>query len=179
MDAPAFGVKRNQGRVLGGQGVYIRTQGLERVRVRIIPLKEDDAPGLQVSKYPARLSIKGWMGNTNHQALTNGVLRETVIHNHTLTRRLIREKKIPQYLDNPQTNMLSARPCYRFAPDGRLGKEPPGDKPVDPNRLWRGKKIVVVDRLDPIVVRTETDGRKAIRQGRVTACGSGSSPHDP
>ena len=77
MDTPAFGVKRNQGGVLGGQGMEVRTQGPKHVRVRIIPLKEDDAPRLQVSKYPARLSIKGWMGNTNHQALTNVILRRS------------------------------------------------------------------------------------------------------
>ena len=96
MDAPAFGVKRNQGWVLGGSGrVYPHTGPgacpgpYNSAEKRMMP------PGCKVSKYPARLSIKGWMGNTNHQALTNGVLRETVIHNHTLTRRLIRGKENP------------------------------------------------------------------------------------
>ena len=68
MDTPAFGVKRNQGRALRSQGMDVRTQGPKRVRVRIIPLKEDNATGLQVGKYPARLSIKRWLGNANHQA---------------------------------------------------------------------------------------------------------------
>ena len=89
MDPPAFMVKSNQGRMLGSQGMYIRTQGLERVRVRIIPPKEDDAAGLQVGKHPTCLGIKAWMGNTNHQTLTNGVLKRLVAHNHTLARRLV------------------------------------------------------------------------------------------
>ena len=86
MDPPALGVKRNQGGVLGGQGMDIRTQSPKRVRVRIIALKEDNATGLQVSKYPARLSIKRWIGNANHQAETN-VVRG--VHNLTLARRPI------------------------------------------------------------------------------------------
>lgn len=124
MDTSAFGVKCNQGWVLGGQGMDVRTQGPERVRVRIVSLKEDDAARLQVGKSPARFSIERWLGNANHQALTKSVWREAIIHNHTLTRRPVREKKIPQYLDNPRTNMLTARPYYYFASErGAAGRQ--------------------------------------------------------